>query len=369
MAKIKIKSVHPQATVIVKCFWKKSFQKEQCELLKNNYIKSLMRLSSVSGKKATFTAPADMKLVEMLHKGINRETFFQIITQVINILRWLNSQELSITNLELNMDYVFANSNTKELFLLYIPVKGETAKGNLRTFLENLVFESSFNVSINTDFKQELMILLNSGANINAKMLEQYVLTNCPEVGESIVKATPWEERNISDSKSEYLRQMGADKSDELHTQRKGTDIYYESSSWLNYGERTMVLEQEEGSVVLNEESGTVVLVGEAAYDEPDCPKLIRKRTGEEIHINKPVFRIGKEEGSVDYLIPNNPTISRTHADIISCDDRYYLYDNNSTNRSYVNNIIVEPLKNVEIYDGTSVRLSDEEFEFRTMSY
>ncbi len=373
MPKIRIKSFHPQVTVTVRTLWKEHFYDEQCNLLKNNYTTGLMRLISVSGKNADFTAPADMKISDMLRKGIDRDTFFKIILQVVNVLRWIQSQKLSVSNLVLDTENVFVNSKTKELFLLYVPVSGDCQNGSLKSFLEHLVFESSFRLGEDTSFKQELMNLINSGTNLNTKALEHYIVTFCPELKRNFEKYSEHKNANVAASKSEYLRQREAlERRDyqEPVCKGKGTDLYYGKSRQIGGATvGTVVLDEDDGTVVLNGQSGTVVL-DKSDPDEVSCyPNLIRKSTGEEICIDKPVFRIGKEEGVVDYLIPDNPTISRSHADIISRNGQFFLYDNNSTNRSYVNNIIIEPLKNVEIFDGSVIRLSDEEFEFRIKDY
>lgn len=409
MAKIRIKTLSPQLTVDVKLQWKESFHSEQCKLLKDNYTKGLMHLSERTERKAVFTAPANVRIDRFLHTGIDKEVFFQLIIQLINVLRWLNKQKISVSNLELETEYVFVNESTKELFFLYLPIEREEIKGNVRKFLEMLVFESSFEMNVNTDFKQELMNLINSNSNINTKLLEQYVSTYCPELSHNIDRNTNGKSKKLSDSKSEYLRQV-MDKSEKENTsddsfnkqQEKhnaGTDIFYRDvpydderagaffsgngdgtvildEGYGDYGTvlldemggTTILTENNDGTVLLDEGGGTIVLE-DNSYDRDRAPKLIRHKTGDVVSVDKPVFRIGKEEGAVDYLIPDNSTVSRTHADIISRDGRYYLYDNNSTNRSYVNNIIVQPLQNVEIYDGTIIRLSDEEFEFRINNY
>ncbi len=422
MAKIRIKTIHPQLTIKVRLQWRDKFREEQCKLLKNNYAKGLMRLSVLSGKSAEFTAPADMRLDRFLRAGIDKETFFQVIIQFINVLRWLNKQKMSVSSLVIDPEYMYINQATNELFFLYIPVEGAEMKGNVKGFLEMLVFDSSFRVNVNTDFKQELMNLINSNSTINTKVLEQYVSRYCPELSDDIDKTVGGGSRKLSYSKSEYLRQVMAKTEAEQAPQKepvhipeertyKGTDFFYDNT-WsagpngngddgtivlgesdgtvlLDGSEGTVMLDDDnEGTVMLNDDNeGTVVLNGDSEgtvlldesgettllkdenYRSHVYPKLIRQKTGSVVTVNKPVFRIGKEEGVVDYLIPDNTTISRTHADIISRDGRYYLYDNNSTNRSYVNNIIVEPLKNIEIYDGTVIRLSDEEFEFRVNNY
>lgn len=368
MTKVKVKSHQSKFVVTAHLGWKERVQEEQAAILRNQYVKGLMHLSNVSGKTLAFSAPADMQLGKMLCSGIDRVCFFQMIVQLVNVLRWLNSQKLPVSHLELNMDYVYANSVTKELFFIYYPIESEEVRGNLRSFLERLVYDSSFGAGVDMDFKQELMHLIQSDININTHKLEKYVMTYCPEAGAGITKALQGDNRMISDSKSEYLRQMSERQQTRNSNGMAGTDIFYsDSPTHTEQNTETTVLNEDAGTTVLN--GGGTVVLDHSEYDTPPAPCLIRKRTGEQIQIDKPVFRIGKEEGYVDYLIPDNPAVSRSHADIISRDGKYYIYDNNSTNRTYVNNIMIPALKNIEIDDATNIRLADEEFEFRVFCY
>lgn len=70
-------------------------------------------------------------------------------------------------------------------------------------------------------------------------------------------------------------------------------------------------------------------------------PYLIRLNNYERVDINKPSFRIGKEKSYVDYFVMNNSAVSRIHADIISRAGRYFIKDNNSTNRTFVNGSVI----------------------------
>lgn len=94
-------------------------------------------------------------------------------------------------------------------------------------------------------------------------------------------------------------------------------------------------------------------------------PMLIRTLTEEIIRINKPVFRIGTEEGCVDYIVSNNVTISRSHVDIISRGEKYYIFDLRSKNKSYINNRVLPTEYEVEIFNGDVLKLANEEFLFR----
>ena len=92
---------------------------------------------------------------------------------------------------------------------------------------------------------------------------------------------------------------------------------------------------------------------------------LLRLKNNERINIDKPVYRIGKERSYVDYFIGDNSAISRSHANIITRDGKYFVMDTNSTNHTFVNGSMIQSNVEVPLEHGTMLRLADEEFEFK----
>ena len=68
----------------------------------------------------------------------------------------------------------------------------------------------------------------------------------------------------------------------------------------------------------------------------------------------------------MDYCISGNTTVSRSHADIIQKGDQCYIVDNNSTNHTFVNEEMIPSNTEVPLTHGMKIRLSNEEFEFKT---
>lgn len=127
-----------------------------------------------------------------------------------------------------------------------------------------------------------------------------------------------------------------------------------------NFGQTTNLSAMSEGTTVL----------GSAVQSEKNGvpisnPRLIRSKNNETIKINKPVFRIGKENSYVDYFIADNSAISRSHANVVCKEDGYFIVDTNSTNHTYVNGVMVQPNIETQINDRDIIRLADEDFEFR----
>ena len=124
----------------------------------------------------------------------------------------------------------------------------------------------------------------------------------------------------------------------------------------MNFGETTVL-----GAG--GDAGGTTVLGGGAPAQV--MPHLIRLNTQEKININQPVFRIGRERSFVDYVVSNNTSISRSHANIISRNGEYFVMDTNSANHTYVDGNMIQSNAEVRIMHGTKIKLANEDFEFK----
>lgn len=127
----------------------------------------------------------------------------------------------------------------------------------------------------------------------------------------------------------------------------------------MNFGETTVLNAATFGET-------TVLNAGTVQREVKPQPYLIRTKNNEQIALNKPVFRIGKEKSYVDYFISDNTAISRSHANVISRDDEYFVVDTNSTNHTYVNGMMIQSNVETKIDNGDKIRLANEEFEFKT---
>jgi len=123
-----------------------------------------------------------------------------------------------------------------------------------------------------------------------------------------------------------------------------------------NFGETT---------VLGSDTSGETTVLGSSVMPAEDIsPRLKRVRTGEIIHINKPVFRLGKEQSYADYCIKNNTSISRSHANLVAKEGKFYIVDTNSMNHTFVNDSMIPGNEEIRIEHGSKLKLADEEFEF-----
>ncbi len=132
-------------------------------------------------------------------------------------------------------------------------------------------------------------------------------------------------------------------------------------STSANFGDTTVLNVAQNGETTVLDPS---VVPGMGAVAKP---YLIRKKNSETIPIDKNEFRLGKERSFVDYFIGDNTAISRSHACIICRDNEYFVMDTNSTNRTFVNDVMIQSNVEMKLESGTKICLADEEFEFKMM--
>ena len=123
--------------------------------------------------------------------------------------------------------------------------------------------------------------------------------------------------------------------------------------------------EDEDGTVLLSDyedDEKTMLLI-----PKPNGKAYLENiKTKERFHIVKTTTKIAKKRLAVDIWIKENPTVSREHCTITYRMGEYYIADDGSLNFTYVNDNKLEKEESCLLTDGCTVRLSDEEFIFRT---
>ena len=123
---------------------------------------------------------------------------------------------------------------------------------------------------------------------------------------------------------------------------------------YMDFGETTVL-----SSEMTNGETSVLSSLQEVK------PYLVRKKTGQKVTIEGPIFKIGKEHNYVDYFIADNSAISRSHANIVVKGNDYFIVDTNSKNHTYVNGQMIPSNVETPLTHGSMVKLANEEFEFK----
>ena len=269
--------------------------------------------------------------------------------------------------------HAYINETTKEVQLIYLPLKDVSVQVNIIEFLESIVYSASPVDERDCDFVSRFVYYLKSLSNYDPEKIEAYIAREDRSIVNTIKKHTTGGSGFMTDKRKDYYDHYGNRASND-----DATDLLSESdelTGLLRDDEATGLLtdDSDEATGLLNDGDEATGLLndddeatGLLAEESVHYPTLYRVLTEEHISVNKPVFRLGKERSYVDYFVTNNNAVSRGHADIITRGNRYFVRDLNSKNKTFINGQAIPAQYECEIFDGNRLTLGNEEFIFNT---
>ncbi len=353
MAKIKVTVKDSQVIVKSKLDKTESVNEREVDIFQKRIIRGYMRPVPEKGRKISYLAPIGVPLNKYLQKGLSKNDFFMVFAQIVEGIRKIEKNALHLNNLVLNMKYIIVNKSTKELYFIYQPIISQAEAVNLFSFMYDVIHQTNLRLSEDDSFLNELVKFLQSLQTFSVEKIEQYITKVYPDVYKQIyrdgAKQSQW---GINKKYFEGLyatEDTGLLEDDDAFEDTGLLDEYDEGGA-----DTTLLLE--------DDEPATGLMADETLRQQ--SAHIIRIVDSQRVEISKPVFRIGKEKSYVDYFVTNNSAVSRLHADIISRNNRFFVVDNNSTNGTFINGILITEKTEIEIFDGDELKLANERFEF-----
>ncbi len=355
MAKIKVKVRNCRLNVKVRLSMKERLNERQLQVFSGKYIRGMLKVEEVKKHMVEYSGPMGISLRERLKKPVSKNDFFFLMEQIVDVVQKLNQNSLIVNSVVFELDNVFINETTRELQFIYLPMDPVGKKADLIRFIENIVYSVKPLDGQNSEYISKFVYFIKSMGLFDAEEIEKYILKEDRSVVDII-------RRNVA-NQSGFLTDKPAE--------------YYKHYEGVKDHEETGLLKDEAMGEFSEEDEGATELLKDWEMDESQSTGLLNENfeqihyatlcrilTDEKISIDKPVFRIGKERSYSDYFVSGNDKVSRSHADIITRDQQYYIRDLGSTNKTYINGQVVPAQQEVELYDGDRIRLANEEFEF-----
>lgn len=382
MNKIKLANKMGLSQLIIKSLKGQQVSENEVYAINANKVPGLLHLDVVqkgSSFKLIYNITGFISLKEFLRTPLNKQLFAQILQNILANLKAVESAYFNQQYLLMDINQVYVNPNTQHIYFTYVPILMFESGTSLREFLLSIIQHGTFAPGEDNSYVRDYITILNSGINFSVFELEEYINkllgqnssriqeVECPNCKTKLKKGT------------NYCHACGAKVSGNTGNTGKGVydplaDTTGDSAVVDDVVEEEVIVRKDntqglsDGTTVLGADPGGTTVLGSEELEEPVFPYLIREKTEEKISVNKPSFRIGAERKYVDYWVNDNSTVSRSHADILTREKRYFIIDLNSTNKTYVDGRAIPVEKEIELFDGTRIRLSNEEFVFHIES-
>lgn len=354
MAKYKTKTKECQLIVKAKLSSGEKINERELDFFTRKYIRGLLKAKMVKKFGFTsieYTGPIGISLFERLKKTITKYDFLFIIEQIVDITQKVQMNSMSLNKVVWDIHNIFINETTREVQFIYLPLENMEKEADILALIDSVVYSAKPVQEQSSDYISRFVYFMKGLSKFDAEQIEKFILKEDRSVVNTIKKHYAGQSGFMTDKPKDYYEHYECDD---------------EKTGLLE--EETGLLEDEATSLLCEEETGLLVEEEETTLLENDeqvhFPSLFRVFTEENISINKPVFRLGKEKSYADYFISNNNAVSRSHADIVTRGQRIFVIDLNSKNKTYINDQPIPVQQETEIFNGDRLRLANEEFIF-----
>lgn len=329
MSKLKVSIKKSTVTAMMKAGRKERINETELSQLARIKPCGIMHVTKTKKDSVTYTCPANINLTDRLKKAVSKYDFFFMMEQIVIIVQDVYNNGLNVNSVRFNMDDVYINEMTKEMYFIYFPIVGGQESADIVGFIENIIYTMIPVINEDTNYISRFMYYVRSFHGFNGNAIEKYISR---------------EERAVVNV-------------------LKNTAVTMQQTMQQQIMQQVMQGSMD-GTTVLSDDGISVQQIQQMQPVNYHFASLTRQVTGEKIELGKPSFVLGKNPEKSDYAVADNTNISRVHAVITTRNGRYYVMDQNSTNGTFINGRIIKAGQETEILPGDCLMLANEEFIF-----
>lgn len=271
-----------------------------------------------------------ISLKQFLARVIDKSTALGFLKSLVNVFIEAEKYELNQNHILLNIQSVFYNEETGQVSCIYVPVEeGILPVRPLRLFLKEILVNMLYSEEDDMTWLGNVIRYLSHHRQLDYldfyTFLQLQETVEAKKIEEAPVIPIVFPEADPVDEVKKVLRNVPEDAFPE-----------------------TMMDEQEDKI----EES------------EDEKYFLYRRSNHSKYFLKKEDMRIGKAADN-EIAILDNPVISRVHAVISYIDDEYVIQDNDSTNHTFINGIVLNPGDVKVLKMNDRILLGNEELIFK----
>lgn len=373
MSKFRIENSSGQKILVIQGQKGQQISEREYYAISNGQIPGLLRAELVrkgNTFRLNYNISGFISLREFLVNPLNKKSFAKLLGNILCNLKALQRAYYNNQFILMDMSAAMVNPTTQEVNFVYVPITFYESGTNLKDFLLSIIQCCSFVPGENTDYVREYIRILNNGINFSLFDLEEYVKSlkvgeqssdskkKCPRCGSDI-------QPNVNFCSSCGMKISGLKINNPQCVYDPSMNIVHppKKEERLNYG---VVDAQPRYSETISSSciSGTAQQITNQPIPHIKTAYICRIKTGEQIQITSDSFRVGKDPHYCDYCVSDNSAISRCHVLIKQINGKWFITDLNSTNKTYINERMIHPNMDIELYNGVNIRLANEDFVF-----
>lgn len=346
-------------------------------MMTNNRIAGFAPVSFVqmnSEKYFKYNISSKVSIKQFVSEKVKMDQCIKLILSIVDIYCSCDAYMINTANLITEYQAIFVNVSTCEVYIICLPLLLREKATELPDLIKSILMRMTFVTNELMDYPARIINSINNKDSFDIlsfiddlkSLLKEGTLKKvndkqamAPEKTDKIKKRGLLfyllsKRENISRDTIKYSSNFAIP---EIMKSKQEKVQNVMKSEKLNFGD-TSSLDSEyiSGETVLLENSDSCEKTLARFY-------ITRISNGEEKMVTAGILRIGTEKSYVDFCLEGNPSISRSHADVLMRDNLCFIIDNNSTNHTYIDGVQVTSGEEYPINEKSEILLANEKFK------
>ena len=275
MSKLKVSIKKSTVTAMMKAGRKERINETELSQLARIKPCGIMHVTKTKKDSVTYTCPANINLTDRLKKAVSKYDFFFMMEQIVIMVQDVYNNGLNVNSVRFNMDDVYINEMTKEMYFIYFPIVGGQESADIVGFIENIIYTMTPVINEDTNYISRFMYYVRSFHGFNGNAIEKYISR---------------EERAVVNV-----------------LKNKAVTMQQQIMQQVMQGSM-------DGTTVLSDDGISVQQIQQMQPVNYHFASLTRQVTGEKIELGKPSFVLGKNPNHAKRtLLCNGPKFYQWH--------------------------------------------------------
>ena len=316
MSKIQIKKTKDNKYIFNKLVYPESINErvyKDIEMGKYDYMLPLDIEKKGKDIKLFVDVSLMLSFSQFFDGWISKKMFLNVVKQIVEIIKKCEQNHININNLDLQIDRIFFLPQQNKVKCIYWPIVNNQCEEQPYKFFKDFPNQVKFNANDDVHFLAEYKAFFCDGNPFSINNFEKLI----EKLQGNILQEKVMVPQSISDI---------------VETKKQNLNKNIEYDPFEN-------------------------------DKEVFVPVLIRKKNYECVQIGSSRFLIGSDM-NCDFVIDNR-YVSKIHAVICADSGRFFITDQNSTNKTYISDVQICAGETREIFDNSEIRIANEEFVFK----
>lgn len=175
MSKLKVSIKKSTVTAMMKAGRKERINETELSQLARIKPCGIMHVTKTKKDSVTYTCPANINLTDRLKKAVSKYDFFFMMEQIVIMVQDVYNNGLNVNSVRFNMDDVYINEMTKEMYFIYFPIVGGQESADIVGFIENIIYTMTPVINEDTNYISRFMYYVRSFHGFNGNAIEKYI--------------------------------------------------------------------------------------------------------------------------------------------------------------------------------------------------